>query len=341
MMATELAVIGTGLACAAGTTAAELLHALGSARATGTSVTRPAVADGTPTPAVLAQARSTIDDLGQLKWRRYMGTEAELFVAAGTAAAQHVALDLTRRPNSVGIVCSTVSAGLAEYAQMYRSARAGTERAANLVRGPQSSFNSPASHLSLHLGAQGGCMTLIGDKTSGLAAIKQAGSMLCAGRVDTMLSGGVEGLPMAGATDDRLRGEAAAVLALTRGSSATRALARLTLITDRLTTSRPHWLPSAVADASTIDEIGLIVVVDPDIGELVLVELEHARRHIPMLVTEYATGVIGSAGGVTAIIVATEWLTTQCGTTALCISGDAKGYLTTIVVRAPARAGPS
>ncbi len=78
----QLTVIGTGLACAVGTSAADLLEALDGAGAEGSAVTRPAVSDGTPTQAVLARAKSAIDDLGRLKWRRYMGQEAEMFVAA-------------------------------------------------------------------------------------------------------------------------------------------------------------------------------------------------------------------------------------------------------------------
>ena len=315
----QLTVIGTGLACAVGTSAADLLEALDGAGAEGSAVTRPAVSDGTPTQAVLARAKSAIDDLGRLKWRRYMGQEAEMFVAAGAYAARQADLDIADDPESVGIVCSTVTAGLAEYVQMYRSARAGTDRAANLVRGPQSSFNSPASHLSLHLGTQGGCMTLVGDSSAGLSAIKQAAAMLSANRVETVLCGGVDGLALAGSPGRRLQGEAAAVLALTMGDSARGGLAQLEFGADRLT---------------AIEEAGLIVVTDSDIGELVLTELHDARRDTPMLVTEKATGVVGSAGGVAAVIAATEWVRTRRADSALCVSGDAKGRLTSVVVRA-------
>ncbi|QZH59717.1 hypothetical protein K1X22_26790 [Mycolicibacterium farcinogenes] len=320
MIAPEMSVVGTGLVCASGTTPAELLSGVLDGGAGGLDP--------------LASARSTLDGLGRLKWRRYMGPEAELLVAAGTAAAAPVRDDVGLKPASVGIVCATGSAGLDEYVQMYRSARSGTDRAANLVRGPQSSFNSPASHLSLHLGTQGVCMTLVGDGTSGFAAVKQARLMLVAGRVETVLAAGVDRSALTrSAEPGRVPGQAAAAVALAGPSTRRRVLARLRLVADRLSAEQPDWLFAAAGSSVVLDEVDAVVVTDRRIADLVGEEISVAHRDIPVLVTEHATGVVGAAGGIAAVIAAIEWLKTHSGGTVLSISGDAPGNLTAALVR--------
>ncbi|MBV8818659.1 MAG: hypothetical protein JO022_09915, partial [Acidobacteriaceae bacterium] len=91
------AVIGSGLACAAGTSATELLDALlYKEDVRGTPAASPAVGEQ-------AVADSTLAGLGPLRWRRYLGREAGLFLAAGVAAARGAGLQTPARPESIGI----------------------------------------------------------------------------------------------------------------------------------------------------------------------------------------------------------------------------------------------
>ena len=204
-------VTGVGLACLAGNQAGELLDAVRQKRVEPVSG-NDLIATSTMEAAV---ARCPLDELGPIRLARYLSREAALFLYAGATAARRAGVDPTGQPRRVGVVCATRTAGLSEYQQMYQSGRTGKDTAANLVRGPQSSFNAPASHLCLYLGIQGACLTLAGGPASGLTALRYAQSLLRAGRIDVALAGGVDGLSPGDSAPPSLPGEAAGVLALT------------------------------------------------------------------------------------------------------------------------------
>lgn len=341
-------ITGLGLACAAGTRTTDLLDAVRQRRIARSPVSLPWVGDAPSSRVDVAVAQFALDEVGPVQRLRYVTRESALFLYAGAIAARQAGIDPSSQPRSVGVVCATQAAGLVEYVQVYRSGRTGKDTGANPVRGPQSSFNAPASHLSLHLGTQGPCLTVAGGPASGLTALGYAQSLLRTGRVEVALAGGVDGLSPGTPTPGRLPGEAAAVLALTAGRAdglgGPPAVARLAPVvdathapgTDLLRTIIDRALGAAGLDAAIVDAI---VATDPATSHLIAAHRDLARRWPTVLITEDGTGMVGAAGGSLAVTAAVQYLAQTGAPHVLCVSGDPTTAVAAAVVSRAVKAG--
>lgn len=139
--------------------------------------------------------------------RRFLNRESLLLLAAARLAladAHHPRGQIEH----TGIVVSTRHAGLQDYADLFwtglgrdasRHASDATQganrRRVSPARGPQTGLNAPAAQLSIRLGARGPNVTLTNGAAGGIDALAYATSALEAGRIRTMLVGGVEVIP--------------------------------------------------------------------------------------------------------------------------------------------------
>ena len=278
-----------------------------------------------------AAGRPALDDLGAVRMSRYLTPEAALFLRAGVLAARQAAVDVTTAPRSVGVVCATQTAGLTEYLQMYRSGRTGTDTAANPARGPQSSFNGPASHLSLHLGIEGACLTIAGGPAAGLAALAFAQTFLHAGRAETVLAGSVDA--------------AAGVLSLTRASSHGPPLAWLApVVTAGCADARSPASRSARMVATCESAISAAGLRPRDIDVVVTTDPETAEHFPPVngrqvLVVGHNDVALSGATDAQAAAIALELLLAAAAAHVLCVSVDTSATVVAAVMSRPTEGG--
>lgn len=126
-----------------------------------------------------------VEQLGRNPRLRRSSAISYFAVAAGLAAMQHAGLQMTPELAARTAVVFAVSDGGVVYTRKFyeQIVKQGANAASPLLF-PETVYNAPASHLAAQLGIDGASYTLVGDASTGLAALHFAGQLLALGEAD-------------------------------------------------------------------------------------------------------------------------------------------------------------
>jgi 3-oxoacyl-(acyl-carrier-protein) synthase len=114
-------------------------------------------------------------------------------VAAGLAALENAGVAITPETAAKTAIVFAISNGGVIYTRKFyeQIAKQGANTASPLLF-PETVYNAPASHLAAHLGIDGASYTLVGDSSTGLAALKFGEQLLATSDLDRVVVVGSE-----------------------------------------------------------------------------------------------------------------------------------------------------
>lgn len=302
-----------------------------------------------PAPAIRAATISpyNVRDHADIKKVRGLTPESRAFLVAATLACRNAGIPTKRFDDpALGVVVGTTTAGLQDYVEMFASRLDIGVEYVNPAQGPVTGPNTPAAQYSIFAGAAGPNLTVSSGDCAAVDAVAVAVDLLHAGRVDTVVVGGVDvlsylplfarqaghlrtGAPEVARPFDRRRtgavpGEAAVALILERSTSAHARGARVLAEVQGTGTAFGPNCPAAATRA--IHEALGAAAIDPGAVRTVLAsaaghvgnDAEEASVLHDLFGTDTTVcsvkGAIGQCSAATAVHIAVAVLTLQLGT---------------------------
>ncbi|MGV3532348.1 MAG: beta-ketoacyl synthase N-terminal-like domain-containing protein [Chthoniobacteraceae bacterium] len=123
-----------------------------------------------------------VEQLGRNPRLRRSSAISYFAVAAGLAAIEQAGITVS--PGRTAVIFAVTDGGVAYTRRFYDQIVKQGANAASPMLFPETVYNAPASHLAAQLGIDGSSYTLVGDASTGLAAVKLGEQLLELGEAD-------------------------------------------------------------------------------------------------------------------------------------------------------------